>query len=95
MPSHMTKERIEQKILEALAASHVEVIDESWKHAGHAGAAAGGGHFILCVASDRFEGVSLLDRNRMVFQILEQELKGAIHALTVKAMTPKEWETKK
>ena len=91
----MTKESIEQKIREALAASHVEVIDESWKHAGHAGAAAGGGHFILSVVSDRFEGISLLDRNRLVFQILDQELKGAIHALTVKAKTPKEWEEKK
>lgn len=95
MPSQMTKERIEQKIREALAASHVEVIDESWKHAGHAGAAAGGGHFILSVVSERFEGISLLDRNRLVFQILDQELKGAIHALTVKAKTPKEWEEKK
>ncbi len=95
MPPQITKEQIEHKIREALAASYVEVIDESWKHAGHAGAAAGGGHFILSVVSDRFEGVSLLDRNRLVFQILDEELKGAIHALTVTAKTPKEWEEKK
>ena len=87
------KEKIIEKMKGQLAASHVEVVDESWKHRGHAGAAAGGGHFILRVVSEQFEGVALLDRNRMVFRILERELQGEIHALTVKAMTPGEWRS--
>ena len=77
---------------EALAAVHLEIIDESWKHAGHAGAASGGGHFILLVVSDRFEGVSLLDRNRRVFGVLKDEMQGEIHALAIKAMTSEEWK---
>jgi BolA protein len=87
-----TREKIERKMKEHLAATHVEVIDESWKHAGHAGAASGGGHYILRVVSDYFKGVSLLDRNRQVFNLLHEEMKGEIHALTIKAMTLQEWE---
>jgi len=89
--SKNTAEKIEQKMREELGATQVEVVDESWKHAGHAGAASGGGHFILRVASDRFEGVALLERNRMVFRALEAEMGNEIHALVIKALTPQEW----
>ena len=88
-----TREKIERKMKESLAAVHVEGIDESWKHAGHAGAAAGGGHFILKVVSDHFKGIPFLDRNRRVFSALDEEMNGEIHALTVKAMTLQEWES--
>lgn len=88
--SEATKEKIFRKMKEELAATSVEVIDESWKHAGHAGAAAGGGHFIVHLVSEKFEGVSLLDRNRMVFDILKEEMQGEIHALVIQAKTPLE-----
>jgi len=87
-----TREKIERKMKETFGAIFVEVIDESWKHAGHAGAASGGGHFILQVVSDRFNGVSLLDRNRMVFSVLKDEMGKEIHALSIKAATPGEWK---
>jgi BolA protein len=90
MPKN-TAEKIERKMKEALGAVHVEVIDESWKHAGHAGAASGGGHFILRVVSERFEGVPLIERNRMVFRALEEEMGSEIHALVINALTPQEW----
>ena len=93
--SEATREKIERKMKEMLGAIFVEVIDESWKHAGHAGAASGGGHFILHVISDRFEGVSLLNRNRMVFSTLEEEMGKEIHALAIKAATPGEWKATK
>ncbi|MEW6325270.1 MAG: BolA family protein [Nitrospirota bacterium] len=85
-----TKETIERKMKETLGAAHVEIVDESWKHAGHAGAASGG-HFILRVVSKQFEGVPLLDRNRMVFQALREEMGRGIHALAISALTPEEW----
>lgn len=90
--SEATREKIERKMKESLGAIFVEVIDESWKHAGHAGAALGGGHFILQVVSDRFDGISLLDRNRMVFSALKDEMGKEIHALAIKATTPREWK---
>ena len=92
--SKSTVETIERKLREQLEASHVEIIDESWKHAGHAGTKSGGGHFILHVVSDRFEGVGRIDRNRMVFRALEAEMGREIHALVIKALTPKEWESR-
>lgn len=90
--SEATRAKIERKMKEELGAVFVEIIDESWKHAGHAGAASGGGHFILQVVSDRFEGVSLLDRNRLVFSTLKDEMGKEIHALAIKAATPGEWK---
>ncbi|HIE64536.1 MAG: BolA family protein [Nitrospira sp.] len=87
-----TKEIIERKMKESLEAVYVEVIDESWKHAGHA-AATGGGYYILRVASKKFEGVSLVNRNRMVFDILKEEMKEDIHGFIIKAMTPEEFKS--
>ena len=89
--SQATKAAIERKMKTDLDAIHVEVEDESWKHAGHAGAAAGGGHFTLVVVSPKFEGLNPLDRRRLVFSILQSEMQREIHALTVRAMSPSEW----
>ncbi len=84
-----TKEKIISKMENELSANIVEVIDDSWKHAGHA-AAGGGGHYTLYVVSEQFEGVSLLNRNRMVFDVLREEIGGEIHALVIKAKTAQE-----
>jgi len=89
--SQATKAAIERKMKTDLDAIHVEVEDESWKHAGHAGAAAGGGHFTLVVVSPKFEGLNPLDRRRLVFSVLQAEMQGEIHALTVRAIGPSEW----
>jgi len=78
-----TQEKIIQKMKTALSASAVEVIDDSWKHAGHAAAGV----------SEQFEGVSLLNRNRMVFDALKEEMQSEIHALVIKAKTPQEVES--
>ncbi|MFQ5543272.1 MAG: BolA family protein [Nitrospiria bacterium] len=86
--TQLVKEKIERKMKDILSATFVDVIDESWKHAGHAGAASGGGHFIVSVVSEKFEGVSLLNRNRLVFDVLKEEMQGEIHALVVRAKTP-------
>jgi BolA protein len=89
--SQATKATIERKMKYDLAAVRVEVEDETWKHAGHAGAATGGGHFTVLVVSPRFEGLNPLDRRRLVFSVLQSEMQGEIHALTVRAVPPSEW----
>jgi BolA protein len=91
--SHSTKAVIDEKLRRDLDATHVAVEDESWKHAGHAGARMGGGHFVVDVVSAKFEGLNALERRRLVFQILHDEMQGAIHALTVRAYAPSEWPT--
>lgn len=89
--SQATKAAIERKMKTDLDAIHVEVEDESWKHAGHAGATSGGGHFTLVVVSPKFEGLNPLDRRRLVFSVLHPEMRGEIHALTVRTLSPSEW----
>jgi len=84
-----------EKINASLTPVHLTLIDETWKHAGHAGASAGKGHFILHVVSQQFDGISLLNRNRLVFDILKEEMGSQIHALTLRAQTPSEWELEK
>jgi len=83
--------RIEAELRERLAAVHVEVIDESHLHVGHAGAREGGGHFRAVVVSVRFEGKAPVQRQRLVYDALENAMGTEIHALSMKTMTPAEW----
>ncbi len=83
---------IEQRLTEALAPEILEVKDESHLHAGHAGARAGGeSHFRLLVVSRNFEGLSRIDRQRRVNEILRDALKEQIHALAMRTLTPDEY----
>ena len=85
--------RIEAKLRAALDATHVEVIDESHLHAGHVGARSGGGHFRATIVSERFAGVSAVEAQRLVYRVLEAEMGGDIHALSMKTLTPLEWRS--
>ena len=86
------RERIESKLRERLEAAHVEVIDESHLHAGHAGAASGGGHFRATIVSELFEGLSAVAAQRLVYQALAEEMGSEIHALAMKTLTPAKWD---
>jgi BolA protein len=79
--------------LAVLAPQQLEILDESHKHAGHAGARSGGGHFKLTIVSNLFDGKGLLQRHRMVYDALGSAMQTDIHALTIKALTPEELPT--
>lgn len=80
---------IEKKLRDALAPTHLEVIDESEGHRGHAGFREGGeSHFRVVIRSSAFEGQSRVARQRLVMDALKDELKGPIHALSIMADTP-------
>jgi len=83
-----TRERIVAILHQALAATVVEVEDESAQHVGHASAAAGGGHYRVTIVSPLFEGKSLIARHRMVYDALAAEMQQAIHALALTTLTP-------
>ncbi len=83
--------RIEDKLKQELEATHVEVVDESHRHAGHAGAASGGGHFRALIVSPRFDGRSAVERQRLVYAALDAEMGSEIHALSMRTLTPEEW----
>ena len=84
-------ERIERKLGEGLAPTRIDVIDESHKHAGHAGARPEGeSHFRVEVVSEQFAGKNRLERQRMVYALLSEEMAGGIHALQLKTLAPAE-----
>jgi BolA family transcriptional regulator, general stress-responsive regulator len=82
---------IRRKLIEALAPTHLEIVDDSHRHAGHAGARAGGEtHFNVDIVSAAFAGKSRVDRQRLVYGILADELKGQVHALALRTAAPDE-----
>jgi BolA family transcriptional regulator, general stress-responsive regulator len=85
------RSHIEATLREGLAALHVEVVDESHLHAGHAGAASGGGHFRATVVSSRFAGLSRVSAQRLVYQTLGDLMRTEIHALALATFTPEQW----
>jgi BolA protein len=85
------RSHIEARLRAELTASHVDVEDESHQHAGHAGAASGGGHFRATIVSERFAGLSRVARQRLVYEVLAAEMKREIHALAMQTFTPEEW----
>ncbi len=76
--------------LAALDPVTIEIIDDSAKHAGHAGAKGGGGHFRLAIVSARFAGCRTMERHRLVYDALGPLMKREIHALSISAKTPDE-----
>lgn len=86
--------RVEQmrQYLAALDPVSVEIVDESHKHAGHAGARTGGGHYLLQIISPEFSGKNKMARHRMIYSALAEMMERDIHALTIDAKSPGEIE---
>jgi BolA protein len=74
------------------APQRLEIEDESARHAGHPGAAGGGGHFRVVIVSDRFRGQSLVARQRAVYAALGTAMRDRVHALALRTLTPEEWD---
>jgi BolA protein len=80
-----------QKLESAFHPARLEIVDESYLHAGHAGAREGGeSHFRIEIVSDAFAGLSRIARHRKVHEALAEELNGGVHALAIVARTPEE-----
>ncbi len=76
--------------LAALEPEALDLVDESAAHAGHAGAASGGGHYRLLIVSARFRGHGTVARHRMVYDALGPLMRREIHALSIQALAPEE-----
>jgi BolA protein len=83
-------ERIRNNLIETFAPLECHLEDESALHAGHAGAAAGGGQYRLRIVSDKFENQSRINRHRLVYDCLHDMMHTEIHALAITALTPSE-----
>ncbi len=84
------RQRIEELLAVAFAPLHVEVIDDSHRHSGHAGAQGGAGHFRVRLLSERFRGLPVLARHRLVYEALRPLIPHEIHALGIEADAPGE-----
>ena len=78
--------------LAALKPLAIDVRDDSALHAGHAGAASGGGHYRLRLISDGFTGHSKIERHRLVYDLLGDLMQREIHALAMNLLAPGEVE---
>jgi BolA protein len=85
---------IEAMLRDALSPTHLSVRDDSALHAGHAGAASGGGHYDVTIVSERFAGHTRVARHRMVYDALRGLFPTQIHALAVTAFTDQEYQSR-
>lgn len=86
-------ERLAEDLRNALAAEHVEVVDQSARHRGHAGALEGG-HYDAVIVSARFDGLGLVERHRVVYAALGDLRERRVHALALQTFTPQEWRSR-
>ncbi len=84
----MLVDTIKQKLVDALDVSTIEIIDQTHKHQGHP--QSSGGHFRLIIVSSNFEGLSLIERHRLIYKVLDSMMKKEIHALSISAKIPAE-----
>lgn len=82
--------RIRQALEQAFQPSRLEVVDDSHRHAGHAGARDGRGHFDVTIVSQAFAGLAPLARHRAVYAALGEMMTTDIHALSIHASGPGE-----
>jgi len=82
---------IERKLTDAFRPLRLTVTDESHKHKGHAGARPEGeSHFHVEIVSAAFAGKSRVERQRLIYATLAEEMAGSVHALATKILTPDE-----
>jgi len=83
-------ERMCSRFEAALAPVELVLEDDSALHAGHAGAASGGGHYNVRIVSLQFEGLKLVTRHRLVYDSVHDMMHKEIHALAITALAPSE-----
>ena len=92
------QERIVARLTEALEPQRLDIVDESGRHAGHAGVRTGPGHakgvgethYRVKIVSPKFAGMSRVARHRLVYDLLPAEFADGLHALAVEAKAPDE-----
>ena len=82
-------ETIRRKLTERLVPTRLEIVDESHRHAGHAGARPEGEtHFAVTIVAAAFAGINRVARQRLVYGILADELASRVHALSLTTLAP-------
>ena len=82
--------QIQMELENSFQPTELLVKDQSHLHAGHAGARDGKGHFDVTIVSQAFDGLSRIQRHRMVYDALSRLIESDIHALSIRAFAPSE-----
>ena len=82
---NMDLKKIKERLIKNFPEDKVEVFDLR----------GSGDHFSVIVISDKFQGISLVDRHRMIYSIFEDKIVTEIHALQNQTYTLEEWKRKK
>ena len=85
-----TLDEIRRRLASAFPGAQIALRDDSERHAGHPGAAGGGGHFHVRIVSGRFAGLRTVLRHRLVYDAVHDWMPQRIHALAIEALTPTE-----
>ena len=88
VPTGITAAAMRARLEELLQPGTLEVLDESWMHAGHAGAdgTGAGTHFRVRIASPRFDGLTRVARHRLVYDALRDFVAQGVHALAIETL---------
>lgn len=85
------EDQIREKLTRAFDPVALDIVNDSSRHAGHAGSpGTGESHFTIKVVAAAFRGKSRIERHRIVNKVLAEELRGPVHALAVRALSPEE-----
>lgn len=82
--------RLRERLTASLTPEKLEISDDSHLHVGHAGARGGAGHFTVRIVAQAFNGKPLIERHRMIYDLLRDMMHGEIHALSIQARSPDE-----
>jgi BolA protein len=86
------QQKIETTLNQALSPSHLEVINESHLHAGHAHGASDS-HYKVIIACEAFEGMRQVARHQKIYTLLNELMDNPIHALAIKSYASSEWQS--
>ncbi|MEN9232017.1 MAG: BolA family protein [Thermostichus sp. DG02_5_bins_236] len=88
----ITPEQLRLRLINQLQALHVQVEDESHRHAGHRRDPLGaGGHYRVEIVSPLFVGKTTLQQHRLVYEALAEQMGSSIHALALQTYSPEQW----
>ncbi len=91
MTASPVADQMRAKLTAALAPAHIDLVDESHKHLGHAGHdGRGESHFHLTLVSGAFTGLNRIQRQKKIYDILKEEMAGRVHALGMSLKAPGE-----
>ena len=76
-------ETMTHRLTESLAPTHLDIVDDSAQHAGHAGAATGLGHYTVIINSPKFDGKTRIAKHQLVYGALGDMMQTDIHALSI------------